>query len=89
MVEMKVLVALIGALAAGAAASASGCKCFPGDACWPSSEEWSRFNSTVGGRLVATVPLGQPCHDPWYNATTCDYLKTQWEASAIQWVNPD
>ena len=28
---------------------------------WPSSEEWSQLNSTVNGRLFASMPLSRPC----------------------------
>ena len=52
------------------------CKCFPGDACWPSEREWDKFNATVGGRLVQTVPLGSPCDDPQYDATLCKELQS-------------
>ena len=30
------------------------------------------------GRLVATVPLGAPCHDPVYNAAICESLQSNW-----------
>lgn len=63
---------------------AESCKCFPGDACWPSAAEWSGLNATVGGRLVATVPLGAPCHDPAYDEVTCKSLQSQWQDSGIQ-----
>ncbi|RFU28972.1 hypothetical protein B7463_g7353, partial [Scytalidium lignicola] len=53
------------------------CKCMPGDACWPSPIAWDILNATVGGRLIATVPVGSPCHDPTYNATECAYLQSQ------------
>ncbi|ETS77837.1 hypothetical protein PFICI_09899 [Pestalotiopsis fici W106-1] len=54
------------------------CKVFPGDAAWPSDAEWASLNETVSGRLVKTVPLGSPCHDPNYNATLCEELKDEW-----------
>ncbi|KAF3762614.1 FAD-binding domain-containing protein [Cryphonectria parasitica EP155] len=54
------------------------CKCYPGDSCWPSETQWSSLNSTVGGRLVATIPLGSPCHDPYYDEEECAYLQSQW-----------
>lgn len=60
------------------------CKTFPGDAAWPSQAEWSNFNKTVGGRLVATVPLGAPCHGATFNSAVCEDLKTQWQAEKIQ-----
>lgn len=60
------------------------CKCFPGDACWPSQDEWSALNTTVSGRLITTVPLGSPCHDPYYNEEECAYLRSQWLHEEIQ-----
>lgn len=62
----------------------SKCKCFPGDSCWPSEREWKAFNNTVHGRLIKTVPLGSPCHDPDYNEALCEELKAQWTLSSIQ-----
>ncbi|KAM0326318.1 hypothetical protein ACHAQA_006918 [Verticillium albo-atrum] len=61
-----------------AAPAANSCYCLPGDACWPKASAWSQFNSTVGGRLVATVPIGSPCHDPTYDAAACAQLQSQW-----------
>ena len=54
------------------------CLCLPGDACWPTQNEWAALNSTVSGKLVATVPIGSPCHDPTYDATACANLQAQW-----------
>ncbi|XDG05843.1 hypothetical protein ABKA04_005458 [Annulohypoxylon sp. FPYF3050] len=54
------------------------CHCFPGDACWPSDETWQKLNNTVGGRLIATVPLGTPCHGDTYNETQCQELRGAW-----------
>ncbi|KAI1860716.1 uncharacterized protein JN550_011317 [Neoarthrinium moseri] len=59
-------------------AKPSTCYCMPGDTCWPSSTTWSQFNSTVGGRLIATVPIGSPCHDPNYDAAACAALQEEW-----------
>ncbi|CDM36385.1 FAD-binding, type 2 [Penicillium roqueforti FM164] len=56
----------------------SNCRCMPGDTCWPSSDDWSRFNTFIGGWLVNTQPLGQPCHDPLYIANECRSLRQQW-----------
>lgn len=79
------LISSLLALATGSSAAAKeSCKCFPGDSCWPSDAEWSRLNSTVGGRLVATVPLGSPCHDPTYNAEECKNLQSEWHYSSVQ-----
>lgn len=62
------------------------CRCFPGDPCWPSSETWNAFNQTLGGKLIATLPIGSPCHDSFDGVKTFDAS----ECSRIQeqWVNP-
>ncbi|KAF4635585.1 hypothetical protein G7Y89_g2518 [Cudoniella acicularis] len=54
------------------------CHCFPGDSCWPSTSTWAQLNSTVGGRLIATVPIGTPCHEPNYDAEVCAALQADW-----------
>ncbi|TLD03501.1 uncharacterized protein PgNI_11562 [Pyricularia grisea] len=38
------------------------CRCSPGQNCWPSTETWSKFNETVGGRLIQNTPLSLPCY---------------------------
>ncbi|KAI1035188.1 hypothetical protein LB504_005827 [Fusarium proliferatum] len=68
---------------AQAYATTSSCKCFPGDACWPSDNQWKSLNTTVNGRLIKTVPLGSPCHDPTYDADQCKYLQDQWQHPGI------
>jgi hypothetical protein len=60
------------------------CKCFPGDVCWPSSSDWNSLNQTVGGRLIATVPLAQACHDPNYDPVRCQALRDGWKNPATQ-----
>ncbi|KAI1459599.1 hypothetical protein F4805DRAFT_455765 [Annulohypoxylon moriforme] len=57
------------------------CRCFPGDSCWPTLAEWSSLNSTVGGRLVATVPIAASCHKSnlaSYDAEACQSLRDVW-----------
>ena len=66
--------------------ASSSCRCLPGDSCWPSQQQWDNLNKTVGGRLIATIPLGSPCHDPAYNATQCSSLQEKWEDPRIQSV---
>jgi len=60
------------------------CKCFPGDECWPAASMWQELNDTVGGRLIETLPLAAPCHDPLYDRGKCRYLQDQWLDSIIQ-----
>ncbi|OJD30446.1 fad binding domain protein [Diplodia corticola] len=55
------------------------CRCLPGDDCWPTASEWQQLNETVDGRLVATIPLAAPCHDPAFNSSTCDTLRESWQ----------
>lgn len=50
------------------------CRCLPGGNCWPKSQDWARLNNRVAGRLIATVPLAAPCHDPTYNAAECENI---------------
>ncbi|KAF9697449.1 hypothetical protein EKO04_004690 [Ascochyta lentis] len=62
----------------GGAQNNKKCLTLPGDADWPNAEAWSTLNETVNGKLVATVPIGSPCHDPTYDASACDALKAEW-----------
>ncbi|RAL16297.1 putative isoamyl alcohol oxidase [Aspergillus homomorphus CBS 101889] len=73
------LAAATAALTSTVSATNSGdCHCLPGDSCWPSTSSWDALNSTVNGRLVATVPVGTPCHAPNYDAAACKDLQSNW-----------
>ncbi|KAK4144972.1 uncharacterized protein C8A04DRAFT_36112 [Dichotomopilus funicola] len=61
-----------------AGATSKQCLRLPSDPEWPSQTTWSQLNSTVGGRLSATVPLGSVCHDPTYDAVACANLQAAW-----------
>lgn len=58
------------------------CRCFPGDICWPSLDIWEAFNRTLGGKLVATVPIASPCHDTFqgveYDPVDCAHIQKNW-----------
>ncbi|KAH7067504.1 hypothetical protein BKA63DRAFT_119016 [Paraphoma chrysanthemicola] len=41
---------------------ASNYTCVPGDACWPSTAEWSAFNQSISGHLRLTIPWAAPCY---------------------------
>jgi hypothetical protein len=60
--------------------SNSKCKLLPGDAAWPSQNVWERFNTTLGGALIKTVPLAAPCYSNWpqYDAATCLHVRESW-----------
>lgn len=63
-------------------ASNPSCRCFPGDRCWPSQQQWSDFNTTLGGKLISTVPIGSVCHTNGefrlYNRQACTDLISDW-----------
>lgn len=64
-----------------ASTNGSDCRCFPGDACWPSTDEWNSLNKTVNGRLIATIPLAAACHDDQYvayDSERCAKLQNNW-----------
>ncbi|EUC29960.1 hypothetical protein COCCADRAFT_7910 [Bipolaris zeicola 26-R-13] len=70
---------------ASAYSVAATCKTFPGDKNWPAQSDWTAFNRTVGGRLVATVPLGSPCHGSAFDSAKCESLKSQWQTEKIHY----
>lgn len=66
------------------------CRCFPGDSCWPLPEEWNELNRTLGGNLVATIPIASVCHDnPFmipYDAEACAQLRSVWNHPETHYV---
>lgn len=56
------------------------CRYIPGDKGWPNRVLWEQLNDTVNGRLIATVPLGDVCHDQGqfaaYDQSACAALQT-------------
>lgn len=82
--------ALAASLPQPGGASTRECRCFPGDACWPSAHQWDAFNKTLGGKLVATIPLASPCHnddfEPFNNAT-CTTLQGEWLLPQTHYVS--
>ncbi|KAL1914343.1 uncharacterized protein VTP21DRAFT_8982 [Calcarisporiella thermophila] len=51
------------------------CRCLPKDSCWPDTNAWNQFNSSVGGQLLVPTPPASPCHDPNYNESACNIAK--------------
>ncbi|KAH6603688.1 fad fmn-containing isoamyl alcohol oxidase [Trichoderma cornu-damae] len=66
------------------------CKPLPGDANWPSEEEWAALNDALGGEeaLIKTVPLAAPCYKEWqvYDEDRCEELERDW---ADPWSHED
>jgi hypothetical protein len=49
--------------------------------CWPSAENWSAFNQSVGGRLIASYPSAAVCHPPLFDADQCAAARQNWTNS--------
>ncbi|KAF5353302.1 hypothetical protein D9756_007946 [Leucocoprinus leucothites] len=69
---------LLAQICLGANPLLSRCKTMPGDPSWPDAAAWSRFNTSVNGRLIRTVPIASHCHGPNYNAEECKVVRDQW-----------
>lgn len=76
------MLALFTLLVLGSSLAGSSCRCYPGDACWPSAQQWSDFNATLAGKLISTVPIGSVCHTNGefaaYDKKDCDNLISDW-----------
>ncbi|KAK0634305.1 hypothetical protein B0T17DRAFT_611344 [Bombardia bombarda] len=64
-----------------------GCKCYAGEACWPSISKWAQLNQTVEGSLIVNIPPGAACHNTFngplgtvntYNAAECTKAINNW-----------
>lgn len=64
--------------------SSAECRCMPTDNCWPTAKEWTHFNASLGGKLIATVPLASSCHGSNYDASTCQYVQNHWNQPSFQ-----
>lgn len=64
------------------------CKVFPGDPEWPSPQDWGRFNQTLKGSLIRTVPLAASCYSNWpeHNPEKCDAVTSTWNRSSLQYA---
>ena len=61
---------------------AGGCRFVPTDPGWPSKQDWDSLNTTVGGRLIANVPIGAPCYQSTYDVVTQEYDLSTYDAAA-------
>jgi hypothetical protein len=68
-----------------------GCKCYPGEACWPSASKWNKLNATVDGRLLVHIPPAAACHNAFsgpfgtvntYDAAKCAEVTQNWESES-------
>ncbi len=66
--------------------SKSSCRNIPGDESWPNQSDWDKLNRTVGGNLIANIPIGAVCHETFsgtrhvslYDKERCDALRNVW-----------
>ncbi|KAF9448257.1 FAD/FMN-containing isoamyl alcohol oxidase MreA [Macrolepiota fuliginosa MF-IS2] len=54
------------------------CKTMPDDPAWPNASTWDRFNASVDGRLIRTIPIAASCHGADYDAAKCKNVQNQW-----------
>ncbi|KAF7378451.1 Fad binding domain protein [Mycena sanguinolenta] len=66
----------------------SQCKILPTDSSWPTQAVWNAFNQSIDGRLIKTIPIGSPCHDPTYNEAQCTIVQDNWHIPAFHIPNP-
>lgn len=66
------------------------CKPLPGEANWPGATAWEALNSSVSGRLLATIPPGSVCHPELvqYDFSACAVLPSQWTNGTFVALNP-
>jgi hypothetical protein len=68
----------------GAEPSPAQCKTMPGDPGWPNAATWERFNASVDGHLIRTVPIASPCHGPDQDTEKCGVVKNLWHRPMFQ-----
>ncbi|KIK69142.1 hypothetical protein GYMLUDRAFT_35210 [Collybiopsis luxurians FD-317 M1] len=64
------------------------CRVLPSDPSWPAVDVWDAFNASVDGRLIKTVPIASPCHDPHYDFEACEYVKKNWHETDMHISHP-
>jgi hypothetical protein len=68
-------------VSAAVAPTTASCRCFPGDSCYPNANAWNLFNQTLGGKLIASVPIAAVCHHDQFEAydeKACATLRDNW-----------
>ncbi|KAH7072254.1 FAD/FMN-containing isoamyl alcohol oxidase-like protein MreA [Paraphoma chrysanthemicola] len=75
--------------AASNATAKKQCKTVPGDADWPSEQDWNAFNETLGGVLLKPRPLASVCYEgDGYDARKCESLKANWAGMNLHSDDP-
>ncbi|PWY69742.1 hypothetical protein BO70DRAFT_432389 [Aspergillus heteromorphus CBS 117.55] len=47
------------------------CRCQPNETCWPADNAWAALNDSIHGHLVQVRPVGNVCHEPFYDEASC------------------
>ncbi|KAI0965734.1 hypothetical protein F4678DRAFT_467282 [Xylaria arbuscula] len=67
------------------------CKTFPGTTLWPLDETWSKFNQSIGGKLIKPgPPPGAVCHpgQPTFDADKCAIVTAAWSTYDCHFSDP-
>ncbi|KAL0574411.1 hypothetical protein V5O48_007551 [Marasmius crinis-equi] len=84
LLRMFIKAIFITALATLRVASAhKSCRILPGDSSWPTEDVWDAFNHSIDGRLIKTIPIGSPCHDPTFDEEECNKVRSNWHNPAF------
>ncbi|KAF3765307.1 putative FAD-dependent isoamyl alcohol oxidase [Cryphonectria parasitica EP155] len=75
---------LLTSLFLGLVSADASCRVIPGDPDWPSTSTWQSLNETVGGRLIATVPLPSVCHANYLGTLVMNDTYSTSECAAVQ-----
>jgi hypothetical protein len=68
-----------------ASAADKECRSVPGDADWPSEEDWNAFNETLDGVLMKPKPLASVCYEgSGYDRGKCEGLSASWTGMNLQ-----
>tara|TARA_R110002060_G_scaffold30931_4_gene41515 strand:+ start:2771 stop:3370 length:600 start_codon:yes stop_codon:yes gene_type:complete len=83
--------AAIDLFAIAALAANQTCKTTPSDASWPSLQEWSSLNVSIGGALIQTAPVASSCYsdNPFKSTAPCDKVQAGWSAPTFHAALPE
>lgn len=64
------------------------CKVFPGDAAWPSSQDWNALNAITNNALLKPAPQAHVCYgsNASANSSACQALTERWNDPFAQYV---
>ncbi|KAH8194403.1 hypothetical protein TruAng_011436 [Truncatella angustata] len=70
--------------------SSGECKAFPGDAAWPSEQEWDDLDARLNGALIPTIPIAAACYRSWgvFDKEKCDIVTTNFSNPYLHEADP-